>query len=131
MIEAQGGDTAAFENRARLPTARIRSTIAAQADGYLARLDALTVAHASTLLGAGRERKGEAIDLAVGIVLQAKVGDRVSRGQPLAVLHANDAARLQRAEGVLREAIQLSVTPVQPQPLILQRLGTPAARALA
>jgi thymidine phosphorylase len=103
----------------------------AEADGYLSRLDALTIANASTLLGAGRERKGDPIDLAVGITLQAKVGDRVAGGEPIAVLHANDDARLQQAERVLKTAIQLSAAPVQPPALILERLAVPTARALA
>ena len=65
------------------------------------------------VLGAGRERKGDPIDLAVGVVLQAKVGDRVRRGQPLAVLHANDEARLDEAERVLRSAIDVSAAAVE------------------
>ena len=82
------------------------------------------MARASIALGAGRERKGEPIDLAVGVVLQAKLGDRVSRGQPIAMLHANDEARLVEAERVLRTAVALSRTPVEPPPVILERLAT-------
>ena len=122
MIEAQGGDTAAFDDRSHLPSASLRRSIASDADGFVARLDALTVAHASSILGAGRERKGDPIDLAVGVVLQARVGDRVAGGQPLAVLHANDEARLDQAERVLRDAISLSASAVEPRPVILERL---------
>jgi pyrimidine-nucleoside phosphorylase len=134
MIEAQGGDSAAFDDRARLPTARFQRPILAEEDGYLARLDALGVAHASIALGAGRERKGEPIDLAVGVVLNAKLGDAVSRGQPVAVLHANDEARLVDAERVLRGAFAFSSAAVVPPPVILERLATgssasPSARA--
>ena len=97
-------------------------------------LDALGVAHASIALGAGRERKGDPIDLAVGVVLNAKLGDAVSRGQPVAVLHANDEARLVDAERVLRGAIAFSSAAVEPPPVILERLATgssasPSARA--
>ena len=67
-------------------------------------LDALTIAHAATLLGAGRERKGDSIDLSVGVVLDMKLGDGVSRGQPLATLHANDQSRLAEAEAADRAA---------------------------
>ena len=122
MVEGQGGDTAAFDDRSRLPSARVRRPLVADEDGYVARLDALTVAHASTVLGAGRERKGDPIDLAVGVVLQARVGDRVAVGQPLAVLHANDEERLAEAERVLRGAISLSPSVVVPRPIILERL---------
>jgi len=94
---------------------------------YLSQLDALTVARASIVLGAGRERKGDPIDLAVGVRLEAKIGDRVSRGEPVAVLHANDESRLPEAERVLRSGIKLSTAPVAPPPLILERLGASVA----
>jgi pyrimidine-nucleoside phosphorylase len=131
MVETQSGDAAAFDDRSRLPLARLRSAPVAPADGYVARVDALAVAHASTLLGAGRERKGDPVDLSVGVVLEVKVGDRVSRGQPLAVLHANGEARLARAERAVREAIEVSPNTIEPIPLILERLQMPAAPAPA
>jgi pyrimidine-nucleoside phosphorylase len=126
MIEAQGGDTRAFDDRGRLPTARLQRPVLAESDGYLSQLDALTVARASIVLGAGRERKGDAIDLAVGVHLAAKLGDRPGRGQPIAVLHANDESRLDEAERVLRSGIALSTTAVASPPLILERLGASA-----
>jgi pyrimidine-nucleoside phosphorylase len=124
MVEAQGGDAAAFDDRSRLPTARLQRPVLAQQDGYVARLDALSVAHASIALGAGRARKGEPIDLAVGVLLAAKLGDRVARGQPLAIVHANDEGRLAQAERLLRRAIAISSTAVEPPPVILDRLAT-------
>jgi pyrimidine-nucleoside phosphorylase len=127
MIEAQGGDARAFDDRGRLPRATIQHQVLADADGYVSRLDALTVAHAATALGAGRERKGDAIDLSVGVVLQVRVGDSVARGQPLAVLHAGDQARLEQAWPILRGAVELSRQPVAAPPLILERLVAPFA----
>jgi len=123
MIEAQGGDAAAFDDRMRLPTARLKRAVVADSDGYVRQLDALTIARASIVLGAGRERKGDPIDLSVGVRLEAKIGDRVSRGEPIAVLHANDESRLAEAERVLRGGIELSTAPVSPPPVILERLG--------
>jgi pyrimidine-nucleoside phosphorylase len=122
MIEAQGGNTSAFDDRSHLPTARLQSVYSSPADGWLARIDALSIAHACMLLGAGRERKGDAVDLSVGVVLQAKVGDRVSRGEPLVTLHANDEPRLRQAEHAVEEAIGVSPRAVEPPPLILERL---------
>jgi pyrimidine-nucleoside phosphorylase len=127
MIEAQGGDARAFDVRGRLPRAAIQHQVLADADGYLSRLDALTIANAATALGAGRERKGDAIDLSVGLVLQVKLGDQVARGQPLAVLHANDQSRLEQAIRVVRSAVEVSPGPVEPPPLILERLVAPVA----
>jgi pyrimidine-nucleoside phosphorylase len=126
MVEAQGGETGSFDKRARLPTARLQQPVLAEADGYLRGLDALTVARAGIELGAARERKGDPIDLAVGVYLEAKVGDRIGRGEPLAVLHANDPARLAAAERILRGGVSISATPVAQPTLILERLGTSA-----
>src|SRR5216683_3193840 len=123
MIEAQGGDSSAFDDRSRLPQSTLHHPVLAESDGYVSQLDALTVARASILLGAGRERKGDPIDLAVGVRLEAKIGDRIGRGQPIAVLHANDESRLVEAERVLRGGIELSTAPVSPPPVILERLG--------
>jgi pyrimidine-nucleoside phosphorylase len=131
MVQVQGGDTSAFDDRGRLPHARLQGSVLADADGFVARVDALTVAHASTALGAGRERKGDSIDLSVGIVLGASVGDRVTRGQPLATLHANDEARLAEAERIVHSAFALSTEPVAVRPLILERLLAPSAQPLA
>lgn len=124
MVEAQGGDSAAFDDRTRLPSARSQRPILADEEGYVARVDALGVARASIALGAGRERKGDAIDLAVGVLLLAKVGDRLVRGQPIAVLHANDESRLTQAERELRSAISLSRSAIEAPPVILERLAT-------
>jgi pyrimidine-nucleoside phosphorylase len=125
MVNAQGGDTSAFDDPERLPSARLHEPLLAAQDGYVARLDALTIAHAANLLGAGRERKGDAIDLGVGILLHARVGDPVEHGQPLLTIHANDAGRLDRARRLVQTGVQLSPTPVDAPPLILERV--PAA----
>ncbi|MBV9169952.1 MAG: pyrimidine-nucleoside phosphorylase, partial [Chloroflexi bacterium] len=127
MIAAQGGDTSAFEQRDRLPRAREQRVFSARADGFIARFNALTVARASIALGAGRERKGgDPIDLGVGVVLRAKVGDRVHRGDPLAVLHGNDAARLNQAEHILATAVELTSESLRTPDLIIERLPAPA-----
>jgi pyrimidine-nucleoside phosphorylase len=131
MIEAQGGDTRVFDDRGLLPRAPIQEAVKAEAAGYVAKLDALTIAHAATALGAGRERKGDPIDLSVGVVLNVKIGDEVGRGQPIAVLHANDQVRLAQAESIVRSAIVLSRERVAAPPLILERLTGSSAPASA
>jgi pyrimidine-nucleoside phosphorylase len=123
MVVAQRGDTRAFDDLERLPRSALQLPFVAASDGYVARLDALTVARASIVLGAGRERKGEPIDLAVGVELHAKVGDAVARGQPIATLHANNAARADEANRLLDQAITISTEPVQAGPLILERIS--------
>ena len=73
---------------------------------------------AAVQLGAGRAKKSDPIDHAVGIVLAAKVGDRVAAGQPLAWIHAADRDRLAAAQSQLLAAYRFSAERVQPLPLI-------------
>jgi thymidine phosphorylase len=69
-------------------------------------------------LGAGRERKGDPVDHAVGVVCRAKRGDRVERGAPVAEIHARDEAAAEAAEAALLSAYEIGEEP-QPRPLVL------------
>jgi pyrimidine-nucleoside phosphorylase/thymidine phosphorylase len=97
MIAAHGGDAAVVDEPARLPQARHRRTIVAPRDGAVAALDAEQLGQAAVRLGAGRERAGAPIDHAAGIVLAARPGDTIRRGDPVLHLHYNDARGLDEA----------------------------------
>jgi pyrimidine-nucleoside phosphorylase len=88
LIEAQGGDPLVVEDLSRLPAAPVQSPVSSPRSGMVSRADALEIALAGKSLGAGRDRKDAPIDLAVGVVLQKKIGDRVQAGEPLAIIHA-------------------------------------------
>jgi pyrimidine-nucleoside phosphorylase len=118
MVEAQGGNKRDVYEPDRLPQAGLTAQVTAQQDGYLAGIDAETVGHASVVLGAGRLTKEMPIDLAVGIVLHKKRGDRVRAGEPLATLHANDERLLQDALKDVAEAFAYSSEQPPEQPLI-------------
>ncbi|WP_066933316.1 thymidine phosphorylase [Microtetraspora fusca] len=92
MIGAQGGDP-----DAPLPVAAETMDVVAPSSGVLRRLDALSVGVAAWRLGAGRERKEDAVSFGAGITLHAKPGDTVRAGQPLMTLHADEAGRFERA----------------------------------
>jgi thymidine phosphorylase len=70
-------------------------------------------------LGAGRERKDEPVDHAVGVVCLAKRGDQVERGEPLAEIHARDRAAADAAESALLAAYEIGDEP-EPRPLVLE-----------
>ncbi len=112
-VTAQGGDAGFLDGRASLPQARYVVTVPAPHDGHVAGLDALAVGLAAMRLGAGRATKGGPIDLAVGVVLHRKIGDRVTRGDPLFTIHANDEARVPIARDALLAAYSWSDAPVQ------------------
>ena len=84
---AQGGDARDVDDPRRLPRAPRVERLLAPRTAFVAAIAADRVGIASVRLGAGREKKGDPIDLRTGVVLHAKVGDRVERGQPYAEVH--------------------------------------------
>jgi pyrimidine-nucleoside phosphorylase len=117
-ISAQGGDTSFVDDPSLLPTARFIQELPAPRSGYVADLDAREVGLTSMLLGGGRAKKGDLVDHAVGIVLQAKIGDWVTEGKPLLTIHANDGAKLSGAQQRLLAAYEWKDEPVTPPPLL-------------
>jgi pyrimidine-nucleoside phosphorylase len=122
-IAAQGGNTTYVDDPAHLPSATCVRDLPSPRDGYVAALDAREVGLTSMLLGGGRARKGDTIDHAVGMVIHAKVGDLVEKGQPLLTIHANDDAKLSGARQSLLAAYQWSDEPVEAPPLIHKTVG--------
>lgn len=97
MVAAQGGDVRVLDDPKRLPQARLTDELPAAQSGWLASIDAEMLGRAAVALGAGRLRKEEAVDPAVGLVLRAKIGDRIEAGEPLLEIHANDQSKLEQA----------------------------------
>jgi pyrimidine-nucleoside phosphorylase len=123
IIVAQGGDPRVIEDPTLMPQARLRVPVPALVDGYVQDLNALAVGLAGKTLGAGRQKKGEPIDLAVGIHLAKKVGDPVTAGEPLGYLLANDEAKAERAAEQLRAAYTIGAAAPEASPLIKAVLG--------
>jgi pyrimidine-nucleoside phosphorylase len=119
---AQGGDPSVIENPDLLPECANEAVLGADREGYVSRCDALTIGVAATRLGAGRERKEDSIDPGVGISLEAKVGDRVSAGSPLARVRYTDQARWESQKALLASAWSITDTAPPPQSLIIERI---------
>jgi pyrimidine-nucleoside phosphorylase len=117
LAVAQGGDPAPIDDPERLPRAGLIETVAAPQTGSLARVDARTIGEAAVALGAGRARKGDPIDLAVGFEIHHKVGDHVEMGSPLFTIHANDPDKLAEARAAVLGAHSWSDEPIEPLPL--------------
>ena len=117
LVTAQGGDVAYVDDPARLPAAKLVETVPAPQTGYLTGVHAQIVGETSVELGAGRARKGDPINHAVGIQVHHKVGDKVERGQPLFTIHADDKGLLDNARNRMLEAHTWSDEPVEPLPL--------------
>lgn len=117
LVGAQGGDVGVIDHPDRLARASIIETLTADESGYVAQLSALNVGLASVDLGAGRERKEDGIDHAVGIMVHKKVGDTLTKGEPTFTIHANDAAKLDQAKARLTGSVVVSQTPTAPLPM--------------
>ena len=119
MIRAQGGDP-----DAPLPQAAHTQILAAPADGWLTRLDALAVGIAAWRLGAGRARKEDDVSASAGIICLAKPGDRVQVGQPLLELRADEQERFGPALAALEGAVAVSDQgPPPPVSPVIEQVG--------
>jgi pyrimidine-nucleoside phosphorylase len=87
-------------------------------------INAQQVGVASVDLGAGRERKGDVVDHAVGIMVHAKVGDTITRGEPLFTLYANDPERMRQAKQRLENTVVLSDKPTAPLPAFYNTISS-------
>jgi pyrimidine-nucleoside phosphorylase/thymidine phosphorylase len=90
IVRAQGGDGAAIRDPGRLPRAPRTYDVPSGAAGFVAAIDAEAVGLAAVALGAGRARVEDRVDPAVGIVVHRKLGDPVSRGEPLCTVHEGE-----------------------------------------
>ena len=101
LVNAQGGHL-----NASMPVSDHVYKVTAKRAGFVERIEAKAVGHASMLLGAGRETRDSLIDPAAGVELRKKIGDRVEEGETLALLYCNDAGkeRAKEAAGELLDA---------------------------
>ena len=118
MIAWQGGNAAVVDDTGKLPLARLSHQIAAHRAGYVTSLDALLVGRAAVALGAGRDRKGDPVDLSAGILLLKKPGEHVAAGDAAIELRYNDASRLDAAATLLTQALVIG-DEAPPQPALI------------
>jgi len=124
MIEAQGGDPRVVDDpEAILPSAAVVLPVNLDRDGTLAAVDAEAIGSASGALGAGRVRKGDAIDPAVGIVLRCKIGDRLHASEPVGEIHARSMDDAEGASGRVVAALTVTDEDVPVPPLVHAWLG--------
>ena len=118
MITALGGDPRVTEDVSLLPQAEAVLPVRATQSGYIQSVTANEIGRASLLLGAGRIRKEDSIDPAVGLVMAKRIGEWVDAGEPLAHLHVSARSDAKAAAELVRGAVALSQEPVTAPPLI-------------
>jgi pyrimidine-nucleoside phosphorylase len=117
LVQAQGGDVSYIDDHSRFPKAAYIEVVKSPRSGYLSEVQARMVGEAAVTLGAGRAKKSDPVDHAVGFVIHHKVGDQVQAGEPLFTIHASDEAKLAEAREAVLAAHQFSEEPVEKLPL--------------
>ncbi|RTR29013.1 thymidine phosphorylase [Deinococcus radiophilus] len=122
FVSAQGGDGRLVQTPEGLDVAPGRAEVTAPQAGYIVKLDALSVGRAVLALGGGRERKGEPIDVGVGVETVKKPGEQVAAGDVVYRLYHRDGRGLERAQELLQAGIQISAEQPEEHGLILGRV---------
>jgi pyrimidine-nucleoside phosphorylase len=123
VVEAQGGDPRVVDDPGRLPVAPVREELPAPADGIIQEIPPRPLGHAIIALGGGRARTDDWIDPSVGLEIPVKPGQRVARGDLLAVIHARTREDAEAARRSLLSAIRIAEAMPEPLPLISYRLS--------
>ena len=119
LIENQGGNPDVIQHYELLPQASLEEEILAQQTGYVQAIDGQEVGIAIKGLGGGRETKDDVLDLSVGVMLKAKVGDFVEKGQSIATLYGNDGKKMAEAKERIVSAYRFGQKKVAPLPMVL------------
>jgi pyrimidine-nucleoside phosphorylase len=112
LVEAQGGDVSYVDDPEKFPKAKYIEVVESPESGYLEQVQARIIGEAAVALGAGRAKKGDPVDHAVGFVIHHKVGDKVEKGGALFTVHANDESLLVEARQAVLAAHRWTDAPV-------------------
>jgi pyrimidine-nucleoside phosphorylase len=117
LVVAQNGDVSYIDDPSKFPKAEFIEVVLSPQNGYLSEVQARAVGEAAVTLGAGRAKKSDPVDHAVGFVIHHKVGDQVQAGEPLFTVHANDEDKLAEAREAVLAAHRFNDHPVDKLPL--------------
>jgi len=119
LVKNQGGNTEYIENTRKFEKAKYIIPVISGKDGFVEELNAEKVGLISVSLGAGRVKKEDDIDKAVGIVLNKKIADEVKKGDILAYVHANDEQKGKEAVEQLKNTYKISEMKIEKEKIIL------------
>ena len=120
LVENQGGDSSYIKDTNLFPKANYIEKVYSQKDGYIQSMNAKEIGKIVCDLGAGRIRKEDSIDNAVGIVLNKKVSDKVEKGDTLVTIYANSKEKLEEAKKKLLEVIKIGEQEIEKPKMILE-----------
>ena len=123
LIQTQHGDVTVIDHPELLPSTSNVFSIKSNVAGWVKVVDAQKVGESSVEIGAGRTKKGDIIDPAVGIMVRVKVGDRIEAGQTLFDVHVNDRNSFDTVFQKLKSSVEFSNEPVDPPPYFWGVIG--------
>jgi pyrimidine-nucleoside phosphorylase len=123
VVAAQGGNPQALDNFALLPNATGAREIVSPRAGFISSIDAEDIGVASNMIGAGRDKKEDSIDPAVGIILEVKAGEKVEAGSILCRLYYTKEDRVEEAAEKVEDAFHISAQRPLDRELILEVVG--------
>jgi len=123
VVAAQGGNPQALDKFELLPNATGMREITSPRAGYVSAIDAEDIGVASNMIGAGRDKKEDAIDPAVGIILEVKAGEKVDAGSVLCRLYYTKEDRVDEAADMVEDAFRISGQKPEERELILEVVG--------
>jgi thymidine phosphorylase len=123
VVAAQGGNPQSLDNFVLLPNATGAREIASPRAGYVSLIDAEDIGIAANMIGAGRDKKEDSIDPAVGIILEVKAGEKVEAGSILCRLYYTKEDRVEEAAEKVEDAFHISAQRPEERELILEVVG--------
>ncbi len=123
VVTAQGGNAQALDKFELLPNATGMREIASPRSGYVTSIDAGDIGIASNMIGAGRDKKEDSIDPAVGIILEVKAGEKVDAGSVLCRVYYTKEDRVEEAAEMVEDAFRISSQKPDERNLILEVVG--------
>ncbi len=123
VIQAQNGNPKCLDQFELLPNASGERTVSSPRAGYVTAIVAEDIGRASNMIGAGRDKKEDSIDPAVGVILEVKVGDKIEAGSVLCRIYHTKEDRLDEAAQLVEDAFRISAHPPEERELILEVVG--------
>src|SRR5437764_1968326 len=110
LIELQGGNVGILEDPLLLPRSRFTAEVTAKSNGFIREINCQSIGTACVALGGGRNKKEEAIDPSVGVIMRRRLGDRVASGESLCTIHYNSEIHAGEAAALLRNTFTIGET---------------------
>lgn len=122
IVAAQGGDVRVIENPEAFPAANVSYKVRSWEEGYLSHMDTEKCGVASVMLGAGREKKEDAIDYSAGLIVHKQLGEYVKKGETIATFYASSQEKCKQAEEYMKSALAFGKTAPEDLPYIYARV---------